>query len=234
MDVFPTIMLISFIGGLVAMDTAAAWQVMISQPVVACPLLGWLLGDVQLGITIGMLMELPWLINIPMGGVHGAEGNLGAVVATALSIYLKTAGVNTENIVVIAAILYSLLISRIGKVLVDYVRLANLRLLRRADVAAQNGATHRISWLNMAGVFYSFLMGAFLVGLGYWVGVLAVKPVAGYVHQQFDSAFGLAKWGLLGLGIGAVATLFVSKATQWYVLVPFLVSLVVWGVASII
>ncbi|MDZ7376332.1 MAG: PTS sugar transporter subunit IIC, partial [candidate division KSB1 bacterium] len=64
MELFPTLLLVSFIGGIVAMDTAAAWQIMISQPVVACPLLGWLLGDVELGLTIGILLELPWLINI--------------------------------------------------------------------------------------------------------------------------------------------------------------------------
>ncbi len=234
MDLFPTILLVSFIGGLVAIDTAAAWQIMISQPVVACPLLGWLLGDVHLGLTIGILLELPWLINIPMGGVHGAEGNLGAIVATSLSIYLKAIGANTENIIIIASILYSLLISRIGMVLVDYVRQANNRLLHRADVAAQQGDLSRISLLNVIGVFYSFLMGALLVGIGYWVGVLAVKPVAAFIHQQFDSAFGLAKWGLLGLGVGAVATLFISKATQWYVLIPFFFGMVAWFVTSMI
>lgn len=234
MDLFPKILLVSFIGGIVATDTAAAWQIMISQPVVACPLLGWLLGDVYLGLTIGILLELPWLINIPMGGVHGAEGNLGAVVATSLSIYLKAAGVNTENIVIIVSILYSLLISRIGMVLVDYVRLANNRLLHRADVAARQGDLSRISLLNLIGVFYSFLMGALLVGVGYWMGVLAVKPVAAFIHQQFDSAFGLAKWGLLGLGVGAVATLFISKATQWYVLIPFFLGMVARFVTSMI
>lgn len=234
MELFPTLFLVSFIGGIVAMDTAAAWQIMISQPVVACPLLGWLLGDVQLGLTIGILLELPWLINIPMGGVHGAEGNLGAVVATSLSIYLKAAGVNTENIVIIISILYSLLISRIGMVMVDYMRQANLRLLHQADIAAQHGELGRITWLNMMGVIYSFVMGAGLVGIGYWLGVLAVKPVAAFIHQQFDPAFGLAKWGLLGLGVGAVATLFISKATQWYVLIPFFVGIMAWFVTSIL
>lgn len=234
MDFFPEILIISFIGGLIAIDTASGWQVMFSQPVVSCPIIGLLFGSPELGLLMGILLELPWLINIPLGGVHGSEGNLGAVVATALSIYLKSHEVNTENIIVIISIIYSLVVSRVGIFLVDYVRRANLMLIHLADRAALQGDLRRITWLNITGVFYSFFLGFLLVGLGFALGVIVLKPLGAFIHQEFDFAFGLAKYGLLGLGVGVVATLFINKETRWYVVVPFISGVLILVVISIL
>jgi mannose/fructose/N-acetylgalactosamine-specific phosphotransferase system component IIC len=233
MDFFPEILLISFIAGIVSVDTASAWQVMISQPVVSCPIIGLIFGDPEIGLLMGILLELPWLINIPLGGVHGSEGNLGAIVATTLSIYLKSHEVNTENIIVIIAIMYSLVISRVGAYLVENVRRANLALIHLADRAAGQGDVSRITWLNSAGVTYSFLMGFFLVGIGFSVGIVVLKPLAAFIHPEFNVAFGLAKYGLLGLGVGAVATIFINRETRWYAIIPFLASVVIFIFISI-
>ncbi|UCE07710.1 MAG: PTS sugar transporter subunit IIC [bacterium] len=233
MGYFPEVLLISFIGGLVSIDTASGWQVMISQPVVSCPIIGLIFGYPELGILMGILLELPWLINIPMGGVHGSEGNLGAIVATTLSIYLKSHEVNTENIIVIVSIMYSLVISRVGIYMVEYVRKANLMLLHSADKAVNQINLKRITWLNTIGVFYSFLMGFLLIGVSFTLGIFVLKPLAAFVHQEFNFAFGMAKYGLLGLGIGAVATLFINKKTKWYTVVPFVTGVLIFVLVSI-
>ncbi len=227
MDFLPEVLLIGFIGGLISIDTASGWQVMISQPVVSCPLLGLIFEYPELGLMMGILLELPWLINIPLGGVHGSEGNLGAIVATSLSIYLKSHEINTENIIVIISIIYSLIVSRVGIHMVDYVRKANLMLIHLADKAAAQGDMKRITWLNMTGVLYSFFLGFILAGMGFVLGVIVLKPLAAFIHQEFNFAFGLAKYGLLGLGVGVVGTLFINKETRWYVLVPFIVGVLI-------
>ncbi len=233
MDFFPEVLLICFIAGIVSVDTASAWQVMISQPVVSCPIIGLIFGDLEIGLLMGILLELPWLINIPLGGVHGSEGNLGAIVATTLSIYLKSLEVNTDNIIVIITIMYSLVISRLGAYLVEYVRRANLTLIHLADRAAGQGDVNRITWLNSAGATYSFLMGFFLVGIGFSVGVVVLKPLAAFIHPEFNVAFGLAKYGLLGLGVGTVATLFINRETRWYAIVPFVAAMLIFIFISI-
>ena len=159
MDFLPEILLMALIAGIISIDTASGWQIMISQPVVACPVIGLIFGEPHLGLLMGILLELPWLTNVPLGGVHGSEGNLGAVVATGLAIHLKALNVNTENIIVILSILYSLIISRFGIFLVDYVRRSNLHLIHLADAAANQGDLKKITWLNLTGLFYSFLLG---------------------------------------------------------------------------
>ena len=222
MNFLPEILLISIIGGIVSVDTASGWQVMISQPVVACPIIGLIFGDPQLGLLMGILLELPWLTNVPLGGVHGSEGNLGSVAATGVAIHLKELNVNTENIIVIISIMYSLIISRAGIYLVEYVRRSNLHLIHLADAAAEQGDLKKITQLNLTGLLYSFILGFILILIGILVGILILPPLAKFIHSDFDTAFGMAKYGLLGLGMGSIATLLISKKTRWYLLIPFI------------
>ena len=224
MDYFPEVLLISLIGGIISIDIAAGWQIMISQPIVACPVIGLILGNPELGILMGILLELPWLINIPTGGVHSSEANLGAVTATSLSIYLVAQQVNTENIIVIIAIVYSLFVSHVGKHLVSFMRQSNLRLTYAADVAASNADLRKITWLHTLGILYAFLLGFSLIGIGFSLGILILKPLAKFIHPNFDFAFGIAQYGLLGVGFGVVATIFITKETRWYMAFGFIVS----------
>ena len=218
MDYFPAIIIISLIGGIVAVDTAAGWQIMICQPIVSCTFVGMIFGQPEIGITAGILLELPWLINIPSGGSHGSEGNIGAVVAAGLSAYFVSHNINTNNIILIVTIIYSLGVSRFGTYLVNFVREENLKLIHYADEAVKQANFKKVARLNMTGLFYMFIMGFILVGTGFALGVLFLKPLLKFIHPDFDSAFKMAKYGILGLGFGAVATLFINQKTMWYVL----------------
>ncbi len=227
MDFFPAILIISLIGGIVSVDTTAGWQIMISQPIVSCPVIGLIFGFPELGLTMGVLLELPWVIDIPSGGAHGSEGNLGAVTAAALAVFLKSRDVSTENIIIIVTIIYSLGVSYIGGILVTIIRRANTSLQHAADIAAENADLKRIDRLNYVGLVYSFLLGFFLIGLFFTIGVYLVPIILDLINPELDSAFGLAKFSILGLGFGAVATLFINKETKWYFALAFLASAIV-------
>ncbi|MDW7682140.1 MAG: PTS sugar transporter subunit IIC, partial [bacterium] len=136
MDAISSLFIISIIGGIVAIDTTAAWQMMISQPVVICPLIGFIFGQPEIGVTLGIILELPWLVNVPSGGKHGSEGNLGAVAAAAIAVYFANRQLNTDNIIIIAAALYAIGVARLGNYLVERVRKINLSLIHRADISA--------------------------------------------------------------------------------------------------
>ncbi|MFZ5516873.1 MAG: PTS sugar transporter subunit IIC [Candidatus Zhuqueibacterota bacterium] len=218
MDLFPAILIISVIGGLVSVDTTAGWQVMISQPVVSCPVIGLIFGYPEIGLILGILLELPWLVDIPSGGAHGSEGNLGAVTATALAIYLKSRDISTDNIIIFVSVIYSLGVSYVGGLLVTLVRRVNISLQHAADDAASRADLSRIHWLNLSGLGYSFVTGFFLVGFFFTIGVLLFPSIVSSIHPKFDAAFGLAKYSLLGLGFGAVATLFLNRETKWHFL----------------
>ncbi len=48
---------IGLLGGLLALDTTSVGQFMFSRPLVAGAITGWVLGDLSLGLTIGVVLE---------------------------------------------------------------------------------------------------------------------------------------------------------------------------------
>ncbi len=74
---------VSLLGGLLALDATSVGQFMVSRPLVAGALIGWLLGDPPLGFTIGAVLELYLLVSFPTGGSRFPEGATATVVAAA-------------------------------------------------------------------------------------------------------------------------------------------------------
>ena len=54
--------------GLAALERKGALQLMLSRPLVLAPLLGWLLGDAQGGLVLGVPLELLFLGGVNLGG----------------------------------------------------------------------------------------------------------------------------------------------------------------------
>ncbi|GAB4332814.1 MAG: hypothetical protein Kow0037_10670 [Calditrichia bacterium] len=103
--------LLAAIISVISLDTTIAFQVLISSPIFACPLLGWLMGDLQTGFELGVLFQLIWLGRIPAGATSVPEGNLATMWATALVILLKELNFphTTLTMVVLLAIGFSYL-----------------------------------------------------------------------------------------------------------------------------
>lgn len=76
---------VAVLGGLIGLDRTAAGQFMISQPIVAAPFMGWVLGDTAAGMVIGAAFELIWVLDIPIGTFVPADSTIGAVSATAVA-----------------------------------------------------------------------------------------------------------------------------------------------------
>ena len=196
-----------------ALDTTAAWQVMFSQPIVACPLLGLLLGDPQTGILIGLLMELLWLRELPIGASEFPESNVGSLVACAVAVILRAKHPGHGNIVLILSIAYGLLVSYLGGKSVVLMRRNNLHLVHWADKSASLGQVKRVSLLHLAGVLHSFVNGILLSGLSLMMGLFLLTRLTPLLPAQWDRGFALCKGALLGIGCGVVMSLFLRKRT---------------------
>lgn len=72
--------LISCIGGVLAVDDRAGWQSLLAQPVFAGLLVGSVTGQLQAGLAVGVLLELVWLSILPMRGIRRPDHIAGGVV----------------------------------------------------------------------------------------------------------------------------------------------------------
>jgi len=77
---------VSLLGGLLALDGTSVGQFMVSRPLVAGALVGWLLGDPATGVAVGAVLELYLLVSFPTGGSRFPEGATATVVAVASAV----------------------------------------------------------------------------------------------------------------------------------------------------
>lgn len=73
--------------GILGLDRLAFGQFMVSQPIVAAPVIGALLGDFHTGVFIGVVLELFWLRGLPVGGHVPRDATLSAVLTTGLCLF---------------------------------------------------------------------------------------------------------------------------------------------------
>ena len=107
-----TNLLIFFLlGGVVYADTEAAGQAMVAQPLIACTTAGLLLGNMTLGMTVGLLMQLPYLIELPVGGAKVSLGNIGAYIAAGVAVTLSEVSPDQSNFILAASLLWGILLS---------------------------------------------------------------------------------------------------------------------------
>src|SRR5690349_6199229 len=78
-----TLLTISLLGGLLALDATAVGQFMLSRPLAAGLLAGWLAGDAVSGFLVGVVLEIYLLVAFPVGGARFPEGATATVVGAA-------------------------------------------------------------------------------------------------------------------------------------------------------
>ncbi len=81
-----SLLYLSLVGGLVAVDNVSMVQSMISRPLAAGILAGTILGDPWVGAEVGAILELFLLVAVPAGGGRMPEGGTATIVAVAAAV----------------------------------------------------------------------------------------------------------------------------------------------------
>lgn len=168
------------------LDRTAAFQLMLSRPLVAGPLTGLVLGQPLLGLQVGLLVELLWLGRLPVGASIPPDDTQLAIGATFLATSLLPSG-ESPTVLVLFALIISMPLAKCGQVFDRLARRANDTVARRADRQAQSGNLRVISRLHLVGLGHfalaSLLTFLVVVVAGSLVG-LFLLPLA----QQFLQA----------------------------------------------
>ncbi|MFH1006692.1 MAG: PTS sugar transporter subunit IIC [Candidatus Latescibacterota bacterium] len=209
--------IVALIGGLVALDTTAGPQVMLSQPIVACPILGFLLGDPQTGLMFGTILELIWIGTVPAGASRFFDSNMAAVAATGAAIWAIQQGEVARASAALLALVVVLPIGLLGSRMTVGVRKLNSHLIRGADRAAGAGQSFRVSGHHACGAGFSFLRGVLLSLFGTFFGGLFVSAVARFLPPGREGGFSMVSLALIGLGIASGLMLFGKKRALPYI-----------------
>lgn len=160
---------IALVGGVLALDATSAGQFMVSRPLVAGAIAGWVMGEPALGLSIGALLEIYLLVSFPTGGSRFPEGSTGTVVAVA------AASAVDSPAAVPGAVAFGLVWGQVGGFTVTGLRRLNGRIVPEPGDGSTNSG--RVVRAHLGALGLDFLRGGAVTAAGVLLGPLVVRAV---------------------------------------------------------
>lgn len=210
-------------GTLVGLDLVSLPQAMISRPLVAGTVAGWLVGDIEAGLRVGVLLELFALDVLPVGAVRYPDYGPATVAAVVLA-----AG-TPWKLGLGLAVAFGLVLAVAGGWSLLVVRRWNARAIQRRAAALAAGESSAIRRLQYGGLLRDALRGFALTLLGVVLASVIKHPaqldlqsalaltlvaigsaLAAAVNAAFRSSGRSVrlKWLLGGVGVGIILAVF--------------------------
>lgn len=197
------------------------------RPMVACPIIGLILGDVKTGLVIGGTYELMMIGNMPVGGAQPPNAVLGSVVAMIFAVKAKM-DIN-------AALGACMIFATFGQYVVTFTFTIMSGLMARADKAAEEANPKGITQVNLISCLILGTLFAVIAIIAYVGGTAMSEPL-----QQLSKN---ASWFMGGLSVAGGMMRFVGFAIllkimlandMWgYLLAGFVAALVIGNVKSL-
>ena len=222
-------LIISLWGGVVASDTTAAFQFMISHPIVSCAVVGLLLGNFPLGFMIGIILELIWLNEIPAGAANFSEGNVGATVAAACAIMTASA-TSRETTSVVISLFVAIGVALLAGTLVGVMRKINTSIYDDL-LNSQVRTISKVEKAHHKGIVMSFVLGFGITGISLIVLVPFVLPlIVNSLPTSIDQHLQPIVTAFMGVGCGVLLFIFKDHKKWWLVFIGLIVGLVLFFV----
>lgn len=200
-------LLLSLVGGLLAIDDRAGWQSLLAQPVFAALVVGLITGQLGLAISVGLLLELIWLSVLPMRGSRRPDPVLASIAGAGTACLLARL-TGDPRVVLLAAfgVLVGLVAGELGGKLTNR---AIARLGRALSGVGPGAATvssgRRLSLLHAGAIAYIFVVESVAAFLFLLLGFQVSEWLTGHVGARF--AAGATYWSVLVPALGAAAVI---------------------------
>lgn len=199
---------ISVIAGIISLDVTACWQIMISRPIIIGPLVGWLCGDLLLGLYLGAIMELLWINTLPLGASIPVDAAATTVVATATAGYVRQWWSGPVGVSLMLGIAFALPFGALFNRLDIFTRRYNNKLVYIADNLAKISALNRIQFLIILAIVLIFLKYFLFYFICVHLGIYFFRTILPYVPLFVLRGLEQARILFMALGFAVVLDTF--------------------------
>ncbi|RXY43201.1 PTS mannose/fructose/sorbose transporter subunit IIC [Klebsiella pneumoniae] len=170
------------------------------RPLIACTLIGAVLGDMKTGIIIGGTLEMIALGWMNIGAAVAPDAALASIISTVLVI------AGHQSIGAIGAgIALAIPLAAAGQVLTIIVRTITVAFQHAADKAAENGNLTALSWLHVSSLFLQAMriaIPAVIVAIS--VGTSEVQGLLNAIPEVVTSGLNIAGGMIVVVGYAMV------------------------------
>lgn len=183
---------------------------LIYRPIIACPIIGAILGDVNTGLVIGGTYELMMIGNMPVGGAQPPNAVLGSVVAMIFAV--------KANLPIDQALGLSVIFAVFGQYAVVLTFTVMSGLMAKADKAAEECNPKGITNVTIISMCILGALFAALAVVAYYGGAAAGESLQAFSEK--------ASWVMGGLGVAGGMMRYVGFA----VLLKIMLADDMWGI----
>ena len=180
------------------------------RPIIACPIIGLILGDVNTGLVIGGTYELMMVGNMPVGGAQPPNAVLGSIVAM---IFAVKSGLPVDQALGLAVVF-----SVFGQYVVTFTFTFMSYIMAKADKAAENADSAGITGVNILSMCILGGLFAVLALVAFFGGNAASEALKSFSEN--------ASWFMGGLGAAGGMMRYVGFA----VLLKIMLANDMWGI----
>lgn len=209
-------LLLALLAGFAQWDSRVGGQNMLDRPLVTGPIVGLILGDIQLGIIMGGTLELVWMGIVNIGGATPPDTVTGGILGTAFAIL---SGLDPDTAVAVA-----LPIAILAQSLGILARVINASFNHKADVYAEAGdwkGIERILWTG-AGLFFIFSFTPVFLGVAF--GSDVVSTIVAAVPTKILDGLRVAAGLLPALGMAILMRFIYDKQSAAFLFLGFALS----------
>ncbi len=190
-------------GGICYLDRTAAFQVMLHRPLVVAPVMGAIFGDFAAGAQVGAVLELLYIVRLPVGASIPPDDTGAAMFAGAAAAASSSSiGLNPGSFA--AILLLSVFCAELGKYADRLVRRMNGRIAHLAIERLDRGDVLAVENGLMAGLVLFGIFGMALALLFSGLGVCTARFLLTRFGPESQYEFGVLLPAIPLLGAAAV------------------------------
>lgn len=214
MNVLITSILLSLVAFVANLDYVTGSSMM-ARPIVVGTLVGIVMGNIQLGVSVGAVIELAFIGSFSIGAALPPDMVTGTILGTAFAISMK-AGAEVALPLALPIATFVLVIKNLVHVFIMpiFVNLAD-----RSAEKADHKAIMSISLI--AGFVYIFLSQMLPIGFGYYFGVDVIQSILAAIPKFVMDGLSIATGILPAFGLALLMKPLLDKKSIIYFLAGF-------------
>lgn len=202
---------LSLVGGLLVLDSTAALQILISQPLISCTILGWMSNDTAFGLHFGLLMQLLWVSQLPVGAARIPAGNLGSITGVIIALQLKSLYPEYQNFLILTGLFSALILSYIGAHFNAVLNQCNVSIFNRAFNQIEKGKTGTLGRMTAAALVLKLALISLLIYGYVQAGIFLMQFIGSGLLDVIDKYARYIEMAVIGAGIGLTLNLYKSR-----------------------